>query len=473
MYNHEGFEFRVGGFTLRGTAGGALSVIAQPGTPLAPEQALLLARVLQAVAAPMPALAQWDAAALTALDRLMGGNAPTRAALPQSAPATVPTARVSSSLPEDPATTASPQPAAETNEEAAVQEPQRPPQRRILAFQRNFVPRTPQEAAIALAAAQLDGTHDELDAETVKRLVRPSGDSAALLPSDARVSRRLREAAPLPDRRGAEPQERRPLARDAAHADALLQSYKAPKPEKRLVYPIGPVEAAALLPSAAKPLGKRLVRPSAARVDLSRTGRVESKPLSIATKAPPPAAPAKPAATQAPVVQPARTATPAATPVRTPASPPKPTGTPTAGVGQASAPATAPAAPSRRPAQPLALSGAKPVPVLRASAPPAKPKGGIMDRYDEWMRENPGQHTREHLVDVGLRQGWLPKDDAHRVFNVAMHQQRAREMFMIMRDGSTETFMRREEATRPTSTGPGKIIRRSAAEVAARRQDAP
>ncbi|MBM4344943.1 MAG: hypothetical protein FJ100_16365 [Deltaproteobacteria bacterium] len=500
MHSDQNFEFRIGGFALRGTVAGALSVSAGTDTRLTPEQALILARVIQVVATPAPVAAHLDAAALAVLDRLIGSKTAPAAlrgsdAVTASAPApridsapsvaatsaaqatgsTGPAPVVAARAVASPAASPAAQSAEATHEAAAPAAPVR----RFRSFRRSVVPRTLEEAAFALAAAQADLDGDELTAEAVKRIVLPAREAPGVVAALVRIERRLREPGlSQPPRRGAERSVRRVVARDDAHAEDLLLGYRAPKQDKRLVCPIGPVEAAALLPTAAKPTGKRLVRPSVVRAEVTHLAKSERTPQ------------AAPASSKAPVVAPHAPAAakpasaskdakaPAAPAVSAPRSGPASAAATPVRPGSASSamppsPASGSADGGRRPLQPIVSTGSRPVPVLRSSPPPAKPKGGIMDRYDEWMREHPGQHTRDHLVDVGVRQGWLPRDDAHRVFNVAMHQQRAREMFMILRDGGTETFMRREEATRPTSSGPGKVVRRPAAEVAARRQEAP
>ncbi len=459
MHTNESFEFRIGGFALRGAVGGAVSVIAQPGLQLSAEQALVLARVLHAVASPPLTVAQLDAAALAALERLVGGKSDQTAsgtgasASDQGAPATA-------SVPTGAATAVSQ--AADARVEPA------PAARRVFAFARNVIPHTSDEAALALAARAQSGSNDT-EGPTDKRLILPAREAVVTQVAGGQTTRKLRETVSLPEsRRDSEPRVRREVARDAAHAEQLLLGHKQAKPDKRLVYPIGPIDAAALLSTVARATGKRLVRPTPARVESARPHRSEpaAPPLQAVARPAVATAPAKPTtpAQAAPATDP-QVASRASRPASAHSSATTPARTHEA--------APAKAVPPQRPNQAVVSSGSKPVPVLRSSAPPAKPKGGIMDRYDEWMRENPGQHAREQLVDVGIRMGWLPRDDAHRVFNVAMHQQRAREMFMILRDGGNETFMRREEATRPTSSGPGKIVRRPAAQVAARRQEAP
>jgi hypothetical protein len=113
--------------------------------------------------------------------------------------------------------------------------------------------------------------------------------------------------------------------------------------------------------------------------------------------------------------------------------------------------AAAPAAPASEPA---------PSESPAASADPQGESKGrtvrLVDRLDQWMRENPGPKTREQLLDVSIANSWVTGPDPGRIFSMCMN--REKNLFTRMPDGNTDIYLRRAELAPPNT--PGKLIRR-------------
>jgi hypothetical protein len=133
--------------------------------------------------------------------------------------------------------------------------------------------------------------------------------------------------------------------------------------------------------------------------------------------------------------------------------------------GGAIASAQAAAVGPRRPGRPRSTAGSSAAAstkaprggrVVRATAPKQRTTR-VVDLYDAWMADNPGPKTREQLIDLGVERGWLKGDDAKRIFAVCMN--RERKLFQMMRDGNTDVYVRRAEASQPTSS-PTRVVRR-------------
>lgn len=475
------FEFKVGGIVVSGTAGQALSVTAVVGASLAPDEAVLFARVLLAVSAPLPQHLAVDYAAIVALDALLRERSVGPAPAPAPTPAPADDEATDQSFAAESARTLGDQPI--TVPTSASPEP------KMLApteeANAGFIPVVSAQVSAGFLAASVATA-----ASATKRLLVPP---RAIVPSSSVVVhalvRTLRAggkpvAVELRTRRVAWPN-------SVAEAELVVASLAKTAQDKRAMFPVTSVEASALATRGPRAIGKRQIRPGGSRVAVGKLAeapkptaalvpaQVAQAPSIVVRQAPAPVIGQAPA----PVIRQAPASPVAPIAARAPDKPvavaiaPLP---PAAIVVKSPPPAivTPPPAPAefsyrKSVVQANQTTPSKPVPVLRSAAPPAKKGITIMDRYDAWMKENPGQVSREQLIEVGIRQGWLSRDDASRSFNVAMHGQRAREIFLMLRDGTTELYVRRDEATKPTSSEPGRLVRRTAAQVAARRQEAP
>lgn len=377
-------EFRVGGVHVQRTAAGQIDISGAT-TSLSPTEALLLARLLSAIAA--PDTAPWHTAQLAPV---------TAEAIAQTAEAT-------------PVAAAAPEPPAPAQEAPAVA-PEQPQGRAVrnaaLATVADAAPTGPQtrrvrgDAAPSAPSAEVRVRKPQTDSEAAAALAQfgVAGQSKrALFPRSPQAAGWLIRGATL-----APPRIKRPT--EAAPSAA-----------------VAPVQPPAPYPAAVA------VRAVVAAADAPAKIRKKPGPKSNAEKAAIAAALA--AAGGSPAAAPAASATPAQTRASTAASP------------------------------------ARATPVLHAKIGTPQPKAQrlrLMDKYDQWMRVHPGQRTKEELVTIGVAEGWLPREDAVRVFNVAMH--RARDLFHVLRDGTTETYLRRAEVATPTSTAPGKLVRRRVGE---------
>ncbi|MSQ84510.1 MAG: hypothetical protein EXR77_16790 [Myxococcales bacterium] len=469
------FEFKVGGIVVCGTAGQTLSVTAVGGASLAPDEAVLLARVLLAVCAPVPQHLAVDYAAIAALDALLRERSAGPA--PAGDVATDQSFAVESEPTLGDRPIAVPTSASDTTKVLAPTSAGGTPKLPVPTAEANagFIP-----VVSALVSAEFLAASVATAASAAKRLILPP---RSIAPSSSVVVHALVRTL----RAGGKPvavelrTKRVVWPRSVAEAELAVASLAKTAQDKRAAFPVTSLEASSLATRGPRAIGKRQVRPSGVTIGKPKEA---SKPIAAPVPAPISHAPAT-VVRQAPaaIIRQASATPVAPIAARAPDKPnPVAIVPPALSAVVVKSPPAAVVTPASAPAefsyrksvvQATPTTPSKPVPVLRSAAPPVKKSITIMDRYDAWMSENPGQVSREQLIEVGVRQGWLSREDASRAFNVAMHGQRAREIFLMLRDGTTEFYVRRAEATKPTSSEPGRVVRRTAAQVAARRQEAP
>lgn len=458
------FEFRVGGVTLAGDGRGDVQVSAAAATSLSPPEALLLARVLLAIGAK-------DLTASEAQHRDMGASVlarPSTGSQPGQATETV-------------AADDRPMPAWPAESDANVPVGAEAAQPKTVAPSRDLAG----AQADALAAPEWPKITVRWPAapeslpKPERRVVLPArkpADPRRAKPATSEVKRFVRGvASPEPvveAKRQLRPQ-------SASHAAAMAATV--PSAGARQAFPASATGAAELVRAYAARMAEAAAAEEKARQQAERR-RIAEQQAAEAAKAAEQKRLADLAAEKAKAE--AERAARAAKPAAKPAPEPRPKKTEAKPAEPKATARAAAASPSGEPAkaakpvastQPAARPGAGALPGHRIvasvfGAQPAKKRDRIIDKYDDWMRQNPGTRTREELINYGISQGWLPDEDASRVFNVAMH--RARDLFQVWRDGSVEYYLRREEASKPSSA-PIKNFRRSAAEAAARREANP